>query len=132
MTQVQDIFKDAAGWLADQRAKFASQVVTYRQGDKSVQLPAALGSTRFEVESSTGVIESVESRDFIIRRADLAVGGVALLPLEGDTILLAQGDGTTGTYQVLLPPGREQAWSFSDRHETSIRVHTKQVAQAAQ
>ena len=120
-----DLLQTAASWLTDQRDRFLSRQVTYRRGEREVMLPATLGSSTFEVINDIGVTETYESRDFLIRAADLALDGQTFLPDGGDRIIDSLA-GRVMTYQVLAPGG-QMPWRYSDRYRTTIRIHTKQV-----
>jgi len=118
-----DLLERASSWLADQRAKFASRLVTYqRKAGGSITVNACLGSSQFEAENSQGLIERYESRDFLVKASELVMDGETFLPQHGDRIV----DGQAGmTYEVLEAGG--ECWRYSDPHRISLRIHTKQV-----
>ncbi len=85
-------------------------------------MQATVGRTVFEALVSGGVVERIESRDFIIASAELASLG---LPLRGDRVI-EEGDGLRHTHEV-LSPGRERHWRWSDPHRRVLRIHTKHL-----
>lgn len=120
-----DLLEKASAWLDGMRTRHASRPVTYRRGNVSVEVAAGVGRTLFQIDSGTGVLETFESRDFLILAADLVIGGVAVLPKTGDRITEGQ-DSTSYIYEVLAP-GAEPAWRYSDPYRRTLRIHTKQV-----
>ena len=120
-----DLLKTASDWLADQQKTHASRTVTYQRGVDSVQVQAVIGRTVFEVDDGVGVIQKVESRDFLIQAADLILAGWTVLPERGDRIQETEGT-TTYVYEVMAPGG-EPAWRYSDPYRKTLRIHTKQV-----
>lgn len=118
-----DLLAKASAWLADQRAAHLSRLVTYSRSGSSLTLAAAIGTTSFDIESSFGV-EHFESRDFLVRAADLVLDGQQGLPQPGDTVTETQ-DGRTYTYEV-VSPGNGQCYSL-DGYRRALRIHTKQV-----
>ncbi|TVQ58674.1 MAG: hypothetical protein EA377_00005, partial [Phycisphaerales bacterium] len=60
-----DLLEQGAQWLNDQQREHASRTVVYQRGEHSVDVPAMVGRTVHEVENTYGVIEKVETRDFI-------------------------------------------------------------------
>lgn len=120
-----DLLERASAWLDEQRLKHLSRTVTYRRGETSAEVRAAIGRTVFEVTDSVGVAERTESRDFLIPASDLVLGGEAVLPKQGDRIEETQ-DSKVYVYEVMAP-GQEPCWRFSDSYRRTLRVHTKQV-----
>ena len=120
-----DLLEESSAWLDGQRLKRLSRTVSYRRGEDSVDVRAAIGRTVFEVEDSVGVLERTESRDFLIPASDLVLGDEQVLPQQGDRIAETQ-DGKVYVYEVMAP-GREPCWRFSDPYRRTLRIHTKQV-----
>jgi len=110
------------------RVKHASRLVLYQRGPWSVSVAAGVGRTTFQVDNGSGVVETFESRDFLILTADLVIGGTTTLPKAGDRIKEAAGS-TSYIYEVLAP-GTEPAFRFSDPYRRTLRIHTKQVGTA--
>ena len=69
-------------------------------------------------------------RDYLLKAADLVIGGVAVTPEEGDWFTEAVADGTK-RFKV-LPYADEPCWRFSDPQRTELRVHTKASAPASE
>lgn len=115
------ILRDAAQSLADLREQAASTAVTYVRTDgTTLSLQAAIGSTIYSTSDSYGVVRNAESRDYIIRRNALVVGGAVVDPQIGDRIIEPDGS----VYEVHSPAG-EPAFRYSDVHRVSIRVHAR-------
>lgn len=123
-----NLLQTGSAWLADQLKAHASEEVTYVRGLDQVAVRATVGRTVFELDDGSGVVERIQSRDYLIQAADLVLGGSASLPVPGDRIHEIQGDGTF-VYEV-LSPGNEPCWRYSDPHRKLLRIHTKHVATA--
>ena len=121
-----DLLKTASDWLEAKRKAYAASAVTYWRGGSSVQVQATVGKTVFDVETAAGVVETIESRDFLILAADLVLGGSVRLPKRGDLIKEMAGSETL-VYEVLAPGG-EPPWAYSDPWRKTLRIHTKHVA----
>ena len=120
-----DLLEQSSAWLDGQRKKHLAKAVTYCRGQAEVEVLATAGRTTFEIESSAGVAERFEARDFIITAADLVLNGETVPPERGDKIRETSG-GQTLVYEV-VGPGSEPCWRWSDTYRLAIRVHTKQV-----
>ncbi|MCG3178317.1 MAG: hypothetical protein BIFFINMI_00643 [Phycisphaerae bacterium] len=120
-----DLLDRASAWLDGMRVKHASRLVLYQRGASSVAIAAGIGRTLFQVDNGSGVIETFESRDFLILAADLVLGGTVTLPKVGDRIRETQGQ-TIFVYEVMAP-GNEPAWRFSDPYRRTLRIHSKHV-----
>jgi hypothetical protein len=116
-----DLLEQAASWLGRMRSAHLSRTVTYSRGGDSVQLTATVGRTEFQVDDGYGVIQTWQSRDYLIAAADLVLGGVTIRPQRGDRIT----DG--GTVYEVLAPGKEDVFRFSDPYGVTLRIHTKVV-----
>jgi len=101
--------------------------VTYTREDRAVTLIACPGTTDYETEVGD-IIESVQSRDFIIKASDLKFGGTPVVPARGDTIRETIS-GISVTYAVAAPGGAKH-FEFTDPYRRVIRVHTKQVTES--
>jgi hypothetical protein len=121
---VGDLLQQGAEWLEGQRHEHLSHAVTYHRGNEVVELRATVGRTEFEVEREFGV-EKVESRDFLIRSADLVLGAQISQPQRGDRIREPIGDQVV-IFEVMAP-GDEPPWRYSDPGRRTMRIHTKQV-----
>lgn len=126
-----DLLEQGATWLNQQRHEHLSRPVIYQRGEASVTLQATIGRTEHEVENGYGVLEKVETRDFIVRAEDLVLNGSAVLPKRGDRIIEPHGaDGEAAlTYEVMAPGTRSGSshFKYADAYRHSLRIHTKHV-----
>ena len=119
------MFKRAMAWLEEQRVQYMSEAVTYHRGADSVEVQATIGKTDFEVDNGTGILQRIESRDFLILAADLILAGQEIEPQRGDRIRETCRD-KVYVYEVLAPEN-EDCWRHSDTFKKTLRIHTKQV-----
>ena len=124
-----DLLEQASAWLDSQRLKHLSRLVTYQRGGASVDVRATIGRTVFEIDDGYGLIEKVESRDYLIPAADLVLNEQTTLPERGDRIQETQDD-KVYVYEVMAP-GKEPHFRFSDPYRRTLRIHTKLVATEA-
>ena len=123
-----DLLGAGLAWLEAQRVRYLTKPVTYRRSATGGGIPqelsvlATVGTTTFEVVSAAGVLERIESRDYLIGAASLAVLGP---PQRGDQVLEITA-GARHTAEVLAP-GREPHWRWSDVNRTCYRIHTKHL-----
>jgi len=121
-----DLLEQGATWLDDQRHKHMTRTVVYGRGTDSVEIAATVGRTEFEQVDEHGVVHKIESRDFLVRTADLVLAGERTLPETGDRVCETDGD-QTFVYEVMAP-GSEPPFRYSDPYRTALRIHTKHVA----
>ncbi len=121
-----NVLESASNWLEDQRTEHASRAVTYERGVDTVDVSASIGRTIFDVDNGFGVVERIESRDFLLLTDDLSLGGGRTLPERGDRVKEVQGDSTL-VYEVMAP-GKEPHWRYSDPYRKTLRIHTKHIA----
>jgi len=114
-----DMLSAGAAWLADQFAASASLTVAYKRGANSSQFVATIGKSMFESSGQNGVTEQWESRDYIVKTADLPYGE----PLRGDLIVEDIG-GVSVFYEVAAPRG-VPLFHYGDAFQQLVRVHTK-------
>lgn len=114
-----DMLSDGAAWMADQLAASASLTVAYKRGVNSSQCQATIGKSMFESSGQNGVTEQWESRDYIVKTADLPYGE----PLRGDVIVEDIG-GVSVFYEVTAPRG-VPLFHYGDAFQNLVRVHTK-------
>jgi hypothetical protein len=119
---VTDLLSTGATWLEAQRRAHLTKPVVYRRGTQEAVVPATVGKTTFEVLTAGGVLERVESRDYLIAAADLAAFGQ---PQRGDRVIEDTG-GSRHTAEVMAP-GREPHWRWSDVNRLAYRIHTKHL-----
>ena len=120
-----DLLRQGSAWLDGQRHTNLTQLVSYQRGADSVELAATIGRTEFEQADEYGVLHRTESRDYIIRAADLVLAGETVLPKAGDQIREADGN-VVHVYEVMAPSG-EPPWRYSDPYRVALRIHTKHV-----
>jgi hypothetical protein len=120
-----NLLQTGSQWLGDQLLAHAATEVRYVRGLEQALVLATIGKTEYEIEDSAGAVVRVQTRDYLIRAADLVLGGSPALPQPGDRIHETDGDATF-VYEV-LSPGTEPCWRYSDPHRRLLRVHTKQV-----
>lgn len=115
-----DRLKRAAARLDARRTACASSAVEYWRGGVFVSdVDATPGATSVEAQDEGGFTVMVESSDFIVLAADLEI-----VPAVGDVIVF---DGRKFEVNNL---GRDKCWRWSDRYNTSYRIHTKDVGTA--
>ena len=119
-----DLLNSGLAWLGDRLRAHASRSVIYRRGVQQVTVSATLGRKDFETDSHEGRLYW-RANDFLIRAADLVLGGLATLPERGDQIDVDFG-GTTATFEVLAQDGIPP-WEYSDPFQHVLRIHTKKV-----
>ena len=120
-----DLLQQASDWLEAKRTQHAAQAVCYVRGSQSVELPATIGKTTFEVDDGYGVLVRHESRDFLVLAADLVLNGTPSVPERGDRVRETQGQ-QVFVYEVTAP-GKEPCWRYSDAYRKTLRIHTTEV-----
>lgn len=121
-----DVLEKGLSWLDDQRHAHMTRTVVYQRGADAVEIAATIGRTEFEQVDEFGIVHKVQSRDFLVRGADLVLAGAPALPKAGDRIRETVG-AQTFVYEVMAP-GNEPPWRYSDPYRKALRVHTKHVA----
>lgn len=124
-----DLLEQGSTFLEDQRHRHMSRPVAYRRGTASVDVQATVGKTEFEQSDQDGLIQRIESRDYLIRTQDLVLAGQPTLPRAGDQVRETQ-DASTHVYEVMAPGG-EPPFRYSDAYRRTLRVHTKHIATEA-
>lgn len=104
----------------------ASESVTYRLGGAAVVLQASLGASDFAVTDANGIMMEVKSVDFIVRRADLVLNGVAVEPVDGARIYTTV-NGVQQAFAVMSIAGAP-CFKDCDENRFDIRIHTKRVS----
>jgi hypothetical protein len=121
-----DLLASGAAWLAGQLAAGASRSVRYSRGADFGSVNATIGTSRFESQGTSGVIEQWESRDFVIKAGTLPFGE----PLRHDKIVETV-NGVDVTYEVTSPRG-VPVFHWGDAFRQTVRVHTIATAEASQ
>jgi hypothetical protein len=121
-----DMLSAGANWLAGQLAAGASSSVRYYRGVDYGVVSATIGTSRFESQGTSGVVEQWESRDFIIKAGTLPFGE----PQRHDKIVETTS-GVDVTYEVTSPRG-VPVFHWGDAFRQTVRVHTISTAESAQ
>lgn len=124
-----DLLEQGSTFLDRRRHEHMTRPVVYLRGGESVALQATVGRTIFEQADQFGIVQRTETRDYLIRAEDLALGGERTLPKAGDRVREPSG-GSTLLYEVMAPgatSGGEPPFRFSDPYRRTLRVHTKFV-----
>ena len=116
-----DMLAAGAAWLTDRLRSSAASEVAYVRGGNTATVPATVGSSTFEAQGASGVIEQWESRDFIVKTEELPYGE----PRRGDRIYEQLG-GVANIYEVSAPRG-VPLFRYADAFQTAVRIHTKRV-----
>jgi hypothetical protein len=125
---VGDLLDRGAAFLEDQRHRHMSRTVVYQRGPDAKEVQATIGKTEFEQADDAGLIHRTESRDFLIRTADLDLGAGPILPRAGDQVRETVGDvgGSVFVYEVNAPGG-QPPFRYSDPYRRTLRIHTKHI-----
>lgn len=110
-------------WLADMQQRFAAQDVVYLRLLASVDVPATIGRSQFDVEDVQGGLLRVETRDYIIPADQLVLNDTPITPTAGDRIREAGY-----TYEVSSPGPGIAVWQWDGQQRVRYRIHTKLVA----
>jgi hypothetical protein len=122
-----DLLREGQAWLADQLHEHAASEVVYHRGTDEVTVRATIGRTLLKLDDGLGGVRMEwTDRDYLIRAADLALGGNPAQPQRGDQIREVAGAQTL-VYEVLAP-GNEPPWRWADPHRQMYRIHAKHVA----
>jgi hypothetical protein len=121
-----DVLEKGLAWLDGQRHAHMTRTVVYQRGADAVEIAATIGRTEFEQVDEHGVVQRLQSRDFLVRAADLVLAGAATLPKAGDRIRETVG-AQTFVYEIMAP-GNEPPWRYCDPYRKALRIHTKHVA----
>lgn len=124
-----DLLEQGAAFLDDQRHRHMSRPVVYRRGTDAKEVQATIGRTQFEQADEAGLIHRTESRDFLIRTADLDLGAGSIQPKAGDQV--REQVGTQVLVYEVNAPGGQPPWRYSDPYRRVLRVHTKFVSAEA-
>jgi hypothetical protein len=122
-----DLLREGQAWLTDQLHEHVATEVVYRRGAEEAAVRATIGRTLLQLDDGMGGVRMEwTDRDFLVRAADLALGGSPVPPQRGDQIREAAGTQTL-MYEVLAP-GAEPPWRWADPYRQMYRIHTKQIA----
>jgi len=122
---VADLLEQGAAFLDDQRHRHMSRSVVYQRGAEAKEVIATVGRTEFEQADDSGLIHRTESRDFLVRTADLDLGSGPTVPRAGDQVRETVG-ATVFLYEVNAPGG-QPPFRYSDPYRKALRIHTKHI-----
>jgi hypothetical protein len=125
MLQMTNVLEQGSQWLSDQIDQYAASSVLYRRGSLTVPVQAGKGRTTFELTDTSGILISIESRDFLISAANLLLDDIPALPEVGDRIIETVGE-ELHAYEV-SNFGAEQPYRFCDPFRHKLRVHTRYI-----
>ena len=123
-----DLLDRGAAFLDAQRHQHLSRPVLYRRGTDEKEVQATIGKTEFEQVDDVGgagLIHRVESRDFLVRTAELDLGAGSILPRAGDQV--RETVGTSVFVYEVNAPGGQPPWRYSDPYRRVLRIHTKHI-----
>lgn len=121
-----DLLDRGAAFLEDQRHRHMSRAVVYQRGTDAKELQATIGKTEFEQADDAGLIHRTESRDFLVRAADLDFGAGPILPRAGDQV--RETVGTSVFVYEVNAPGGQPPFRYSDPYRRTLRIHTKHIS----
>lgn len=113
-----DTIAAGAEWLANHLTQSAGKPVVYSRGGVAVTVTATIGRSQFDAANQSGIVETWESRDFIIKAGALPFGE----PLRHDRITETDASGSV-IYEVSAPRG-VPLWRFGDAYRKTVRIHT--------
>ena len=120
-----DLLDRGSAFLDDQRHKHMSRTVVYQRGAEAKEVLATIGRTEFEQADDAGLIHRVESRDFLVRTADMDLGSGLTLPRAGDQV--RETVGTQVFVYEVNAPGGQPPFRYSDPYRRVLRIHTKHI-----
>lgn len=106
---------DAATWFARKSQASFATTITYQGGGADLTISATKGTSGHQVDTQTGIISWFD-QDWLIPASVLG-----RTPATGHKIVVG-----TEVYEVLANTG-EEAWRWSDNHQTIYRIHTKRI-----
>jgi hypothetical protein len=120
---MQDMMATAATWFETQRRAHLSVNATYYAGGVGAGTACVVTvvTGKWDVIDAAGQMMRIQTRDIFVATSDYATQ-----PARGDRIVTADG----ATYEVMVPPGRQQCWAWADQNETLRRIHTTRLADA--
>lgn len=121
---MQDMIAKGAQWFDQQRKQHLSVMVSYQaQGSMfASSVHATVGMTRWDSIDTAGQVVRFETRDYFISADELATA-----PRRGDRITETDYGGTERVYEVTVPGGSNNPWSWADRGQRIRRIFTQLV-----
>lgn len=121
-----NFLQDGVAWLADQLQEYVGTEVIYCSNVLEIPLTATVALQQYEVMTEEGFPANIVVRDYIFRRSELVLGGLAQKPRPGDEIRETIA-GTEHVFSVLPLGSNRPCWEWLDRDGLMIVVHSKQT-----
>lgn len=121
---MQDMIAKGAAWFDAQRKQHLAVNVEYKPAASmfAKSVPATIGMTRWDSVDAAGAVVRFETRDYFVSVSDYQPD-----PKRGDKIHEIDASGTRRTYEVMVPGGANNPWSWADRGQRIRRIHTQLV-----
>lgn len=121
---MQDLIAKGAAWFDSQRKQHLAVTVEYRPlGTMFTRaVPATVGMMRWDAIDAAGQMIRFDTRDYFVSVSDYQPE-----PKRGDRILETDHTGARRTYEVMVPGGQSNPWSWADRGQRIRRIHTQLV-----
>jgi len=94
--------------------------VGYKRGGETVTINATIARSAYFWVDNNDVRHYGEGRDYLIKPADLVIGGSIVEPVEGDQIV------DEGNLYTVMAEGGGEVWRYESRYHKLLRVHTKE------
>lgn len=126
-----DMLATGMAWLSAERHAHLTRAVTYIRSSIASLTPlsiqASVGRSPFQVVEASGAVHEIQSRDYLVRAADLLDDGETFLPAIGDEINEATAAGEDA-YEVVSIAG-EPCYRKCPPDGLTIRIHTQRVGE---
>lgn len=121
---MQDIIAKGAAWFDAQRKAHMAVYVDYQPLGAmfSRRVPATIGMMRWDAMDAAGQMIRFDTRDYFVSVSDYQAE-----PRRGDKIHETDEAGARRTYEVMVPGGQNNPWSWADRGQRIRRIHTQLV-----
>ena len=116
-----DLIQEGTDWLASILKTNASQLVTYKRGNFSVDLLVTFGQSDRESFDEQGFSIRSKITNVVLTAADLVLDGVNVRPQRGDQLIHTIGS-KKQTYEV-IDVGGTKHYRPSDPYGIMIRVN---------
>jgi hypothetical protein len=124
-----NLLQRGTSWLTAKTFDAAGETAVYTRGANSTTLAVATGGAyAFRIDQGDGTTAVAWSdQDFIVKRSDLKINGVNVLPAKGDKITRTV-DGRAQVY-AMMPIQGEQSWRWHDPNQETMRIHCKLITE---
>jgi hypothetical protein len=124
-----DLLAVGASWQAGKLKSGVSRLVRITRGSETIEVPATLGETEFQIDEDGGVRIAHSDRTFLITATDYVFGGQVVAPQTGDLITdTVEAPSGESTFQALHPAGgSEQPYKY-DRYGVQLSIYMKRTA----